>query len=108
MRCSLKQKVVGNRYDCSLGRNPNRRSYKIRTNILERIEAEGIEEEYDATLKPGEIQVIREAVAGFRVEVFRDTIDASGKVVHTEKISTDRYQPQKKKIKVGPPAGVIQ
>jgi hypothetical protein len=56
----------------------------------------------DETLSPGEAVVEKEAVPGYIVEVYRDTYDTSGNLTKTEKLSVDRYQPQKKIIRVGP------
>lgn len=85
------------------GRAPQQKhTVKIRTKILEKIEAEGIEAIIDPSLKPGETITIQEAKPGYKVEVYRDIIDASGKVIKTEKISVDRYQPQKRKVKIAP------
>lgn len=75
---------------------------RIRTKIIEKIMAEGVLTETDGTLKPGEMVVVREAMPGYKVEVYLDTIDKNGKVIKTEKISVDHYIPQKKKIKVSP------
>jgi len=75
---------------------------KIRTKIIETIEPEGVETKKDETLLPGEIKVVKEAVPGYIVEVYRDTYDTNGKLAKTEKISVDRYQPQKKVIHVDP------
>ncbi|HEY8499932.1 MAG TPA: VanW family protein, partial [Clostridia bacterium] len=75
---------------------------KIRTKIIETIEPEGVETKKDETLLPGEIKVVKEAVPGYIVEVYRDTYDTNGKLAKTEKISVDRYQPQKKVIHVAP------
>lgn len=84
------------------GRAPKEKTTaRIRTKIIEVIEAEGVEEIKDGSLRMGETVLLREAKPGYKVEVFRDTLDLSGKVIKTEKISVDRYQPQKKKVKVG-------
>lgn len=50
----------------------------------------------------GENKVVKEEVPGYVVEVYRDTYDMNGNLIKTEKISVDRYQPQKKMIHVAP------
>lgn len=75
---------------------------RIRTKIIEKIEAKGVESQVDPSLKKGETVLVREAIPGCRVEVYRDTLDSTGKVIKTEKISEDRYLPQKKKVKISP------
>lgn len=76
-------------------------SFMIRTKIIQVIEAQGVEAVVDPLLKAGEIEVLRQAKPGYKVEVYRDTLDKSGKVIETEKISVDSYLPQKMKIKTG-------
>jgi vancomycin resistance protein YoaR len=95
-------KVVGNQVVITIwGQEPTvKNTVRIRTKIIEQIEPDGIETIVDPALEPGDIQVIREAAPGYKVEVYRDVIDRAGKVVKTELISVDRYQPQKKKIKI--------
>jgi vancomycin resistance protein YoaR len=85
------------------GKRPERIcTVKIRTKITDTIEAESVEMKEDETLSPGEAVVEKEAVPGYIVEVYRDTYDTSGNLTKTEKLSVDRYQPQKKIIRVGP------
>ena len=100
----VESRVAGNQVSVSVwGRKPpDGNSIRIRTNIIERTQAEGVETLIDPSLKPGETVVVREAVPGCRVEVYRETVDPSGKVIKTEKISVDKYLPQKKKIRVSP------
>lgn len=102
----VEARIVGSQVVVAVwGRKPvSGNTMKIRTKIIERIDAEGVETEVDPTLKPGQSVVVREAIPGYRVEVYRDTIDPSGKVIKTEKISVDKYQPRKKKVKVSPTA----
>lgn len=99
----IEAKTVGNRVMVTIwGREPEvKTTRRIRTKIIEVIEPQGVEEVIDNSLKPGETMVIREAKPGYKVEVYRDTLDSSGNVIKTEKISVDTYQPQKKKIKIG-------
>lgn len=100
----IEARITGNQVSVAIwGRKPQTgNSYRIRTKIIERTEAKGVEIVQDPTLKPGEQVVVREAVPGCRVEVYRDTLDPTGKVINTEKISVDRYLPQKKRMKVSP------
>lgn len=100
----IEARVIGNQVNVTIwGRKPqNGNKYRIRTKIIERTDAKGVETVQDPTLKPGEQVVVREAVPGCKVEVYRDTVDPSGKVIHTEKISVDKYLPQKKRMKVSP------
>lgn len=84
------------------GREPDVKTMaRIRTKIIEIIEPEGVEKVTDSSLKAGETIVVHEAKPGYKVEVYRDILDASGKVINTEKISVDTYLPQKKKIRTG-------
>ncbi|NLG88112.1 MAG: hypothetical protein GX494_02650, partial [Clostridiaceae bacterium] len=78
------------------------RTVKIRTKIIETIQPEGVETKEDDTLSPGDSVVVREAVPGYIVEVYRDIYDVHGNLAKTEKISVDTYQPQKKVIRVAP------
>ncbi len=105
----IEAKTVDNQvYIAIWGRaRENKTTFRIRTNVIEEILPEGIETEFDDSLQPNVVEIIREAKPGYRVDVYRDTLDTSGKVVNTEKISTDRYQPQKKKIRVAPTAANI-
>lgn len=100
----IEAKVIGNQVRISIwGCKPNENiKRRIRTKIIEKIMAEGVLTEVDETLKPGETVVVREAIPGYKVEVFVDTMDINGKVIKTERISVDYYIPQKKKIKVSP------
>lgn len=100
----VESRVAGNQVSVSVwGRKPpDGNSIRIRTNIIESTQAEGVETLIDPSLKPGETVVVREAVPGCRVEVYRETVDPSGKVIKTEKISVDKYLPQKKKKRVSP------
>jgi len=75
---------------------------KIRTKIIEIIQPDSVETKEDETLLPGETKIVKEAVPGYIVEVYRDTYDMKGNLVKTEKISVDRYQPQKKVIHAAP------
>lgn len=74
----------------------------IRTNIIEKIAAVGVLTEVDEKLKPGEAIIVREAIPGYKVEVYLDTKDMNGKIIKIEKISVDYYIPQQKKIKISP------
>lgn len=100
----IESKVIGNQVRIGIwGIRPKETvKRRIRTNIIEKIEAEGVLTETDETLKPGEMVVVREAIPGYKVEVFLDTVDKNGRVIKTEKISVDYYIPQKKKIKISP------
>lgn len=100
----IEAKTVGNVVRVTIwGRRPEKMvKTRIRTKVIEKLEPEGMEVITDGSLKPGEVVVLREAKPGYRVEVYRDTIDESGKVIKTEKISVDRYLPQKKKVKISP------
>ncbi|AGC68329.1 VanW family protein [Thermoclostridium stercorarium subsp. stercorarium DSM 8532] len=99
----IEAKTAGNRVIITIwGREPEvKTTARIRTQIVEVIEPEGIEEETDSSLKAGETRIVREAKPGYKVEVYRDFLDTSGTVVKTEKISVDTYLPQKKKVKKG-------
>lgn len=100
--------VTGNQVSVSIwGRKPQtENSIRIRTKITEKTQPDGVEIQIDPTLKPGEVVVVREAVPGCKVEVYRETVDPSGKVIKTEKISVDRYLPQKRKIRKSPVSAV--
>ncbi|MDD4295960.1 MAG: VanW family protein [Ruminiclostridium sp.] len=100
----IESRVIGNQVSVTIwGIEPTVKTKKmIRTKIIEIIQAEGVLEEVDNTLKPGEIIVVHEAKPGFKVEVYLDTKDMTGNVIKTEKISVDYYIPQKKKIKISP------
>jgi len=100
----IESKVIGNQVSITIwGIEPIVKTKRIiRTKIIEKIEAEGVLEEVDNTLKPGEIIVVHEAKPGFKVEVYLDTKDMTGNVIKTEKISIDYYVPQKKKIRISP------
>lgn len=104
----VEAKTVGNQVIISIwGRVPaTNNKIRIRTKIVETIEPQGIDKITDPSLKPGEIKIIREAVPGYKVEVYRETVDSSGKVIHTEKISVDRYNPQRKKMRISPITGL--
>ncbi|NLO41221.1 MAG: hypothetical protein GX115_17360 [Ruminiclostridium sp.] len=97
-------RIYGNQVNVSIwGRKPQTEyKYRIRTKITEKTRSEGVETWLDPSLKPGEVVVVREAVPGCKVEVYRETVDSSGKVIQTEKISVDKYLPQKRKIKMPP------
>ena len=99
----IEARTIGNRVIVTIwGREPEvKTTARIRTQIIEVIEPEGVEEVADPSLKAGEAVVIREAKPGYKVEVYRDILDMTGNVIKTDKISVDTYQPQKKKIKVG-------
>jgi vancomycin resistance protein YoaR len=85
------------------GKRPDRVcTVKIRTKIIQVIQPESVETKKDETLLPGENKVVKEEVPGYVVEVYRDTYDMNGNLIKTEKISVDRYQPQKKMIHVAP------
>lgn len=85
------------------GKRPDRVcTVKIRTKIIQVIQPERVETKKDETLLPGENKVVKEEVPGYVVEVYRDTYDMNGNLIKTEKISVDRYQPQKKVIHVAP------
>jgi vancomycin resistance protein YoaR len=100
----IEANITGNQVSVAIwGRKPQTgNKIRIRTKIIEKTEAEGMETLLDPSLKPGEQIVVREAVPGCKVEVYRETVDASGKVIQTEKISVDKYLPQKKKMRVSP------
>lgn len=99
----IEAKTVGNKVIVTIwGREPKEKTTtRIRTKIIEVIEANGVEEIVDPSLKPGETVVIQEAKPGYKVEVYKDILDLSGNVIKTEKISVDTYQPQRKKVRVG-------
>lgn len=99
----IEAKTVGNRVIVTIwGREPEIKTYaKIRTKVVQVIEPDGVEEIIDYSLKSGETVVEREAQPGYKVEVYRDTFDMNGKLIKTEKISVDTYQPKKRKIRVG-------
>ncbi len=100
----IESKIIGNQVLISIwGLEPPEKTTKvIRTKIIEEVFAEGTTAEVDGSLKPGETIVVRESVPGYKVEVYLDTIDKSGKVINSEKISVDNYIPQKRKIKISP------
>lgn len=104
----VESRVTGNQVSVSIwGRKPqNGNSIRIRTKIIEKTQPEGVETLIDPTLKPGEAVVVREAVPGYKVEVYRETVDPSGKVIKTEKISVDKYLPQKRKIRRSPVSSI--
>lgn len=99
----IEAKTTGNKVVVTIwGREPEvKTTARIRTKIIEVINPDGVEQVTDNSLKAGEIEIIREAKPGYKVEVYRDTIDMSGNIIKTELISIDTYLPQKKKIKVG-------
>lgn len=99
----IEAKTTGNRVVVTIwGQEPRVKTYaRIRTKIIQIIEPDSVEEIIDPSLKPGEVMVVREAKPGYKVEVYRDILDINGKVIKTDKISVDTYQPQKKKIRVG-------
>lgn len=106
----VEARITGNQVSVAIwGRKPqNGYRYRIRTKIVERVEAKGVELVTDPSLKPGERVVVREAVPGYKVEVYRDTVDADGKVIKTEQISVDRYLPQKRRMRVSPIAADVR
>jgi len=99
----IEAKTAANRVIVTIwGCEPEIKTFiRIRTRIVEKIEPEGIEKITDPSLKPGETVVIREAKPGYKVEVYRDVMDMSGKLIKTDLISVDTYYPQKKKIRTG-------
>lgn len=99
----IEAKTAANRMIVTIwGCEPEIKTFiRIRTRIVEKIEPEGIEKITDPSLKPGETVVIREAKPGYKVEVYRDVMDMSGKLIKTDLISVDTYYPQKKKIRTG-------
>ncbi len=100
----LQAEVVGEQARITLwGKVPEKKiTVKIRTRIVDTLQPEGIEVETGESMQPGEMEIIRESVPGYLVEVYRDTYEASGRLVNSERVSVDIYQPQKKKIKVAP------
>ncbi|HWQ71832.1 MAG TPA: VanW family protein [Desulfitobacteriaceae bacterium] len=58
--------------------------------------------ENDSTLEPGEQKVVQEGKPGYKVSAFRSTYDPNGKLITTEQLSQDFYQPLDKLILVGP------
>lgn len=78
---------------------PDDMDVSIRTEVLERIEPNTIEQ-MDPTIPTGARVVVEKGSPGYRVAVER-VVKVDGAVVSTELISRDRYKPQSAVVRVG-------
>ena len=86
-----------------LGTNESGYTYKVWNKVLSTTAPSVIEEE-DPSLPAGESVVEQTAYTGKTVEVYRDTYDANGNKINTEKVNTSVYKKRDKIVRVGPAA----
>jgi vancomycin resistance protein YoaR len=102
MPVSLSARVEGNILKVYvLGVNDGK-GYKVRlkSEVVEEYLPEGEEVTVDNTLPDFQRVIVQEAKKGLKVLVYRETYNASGELIETEKISEDVYRPVKAKVKV--------
>jgi vancomycin resistance protein YoaR len=83
-----------------LGKRQPNRTYRI-VRYTERISKSREEQVPDQSLPIGVRKVVNKGSSGYRVEVWRLVIENGGVVVKRERISTDLYPPQPKRVRVG-------
>jgi Uncharacterized vancomycin resistance protein len=83
-----------------LSKKMNQYTVKLRSEILEVTDPEPEEMIKDKTLEPGQIQVVKEAKQGKRVQVFREIYDKNGVLIEKTKVTDDIYRPIRGQIRI--------
>lgn len=73
---------------------------RLRSDILQSILPEGEDITIDNSVPVGEKRIVRKAVSGLKVRLYRETYDVTGNLVESEKISEDVYMPVKPQIRI--------
>ena len=97
----LQADVKGNILDISIlgKRKEDGHSIKLRTEVIAEYPPEQDEVIPDDTLQFGEVVVVRKAIKGLRVILFRE-IYSKGTLLRREKLTEDFYKPVKGKVRV--------
>ncbi len=94
--------VIGNKLTVSiLGKDTkDGLTVKLRSEVIEVIPPQGEEYVIDEEVLDGIKVILREPKNGYRTVTYRETYDSSGKLIKTEKISEDVYNPIKAQYRV--------